>query len=118
MIYTGWSSRRAFCVAGHADGRSAALLADAKAPTSRIIQADPDSAGAAGAGYFAVGGQLRASIRLHIRLLSGLRADAIYFVRPLRSQTKNTANLDLPGPDRGLVHPAACSLLQRASIRV
>lgn len=80
----GWSSRRTFCSACHTGGRSAALLADAEASTSHAIQADPDSAGTASAGYPAMDRQLRASVRLHLRLLSGLRADAIYLVRPLR----------------------------------
>lgn len=80
---TGWSSRRTFRSACHVGGRSAALLADAEASASHIIQADSDSAGAASAWYLAVDRQLRASVRLHLRLLGGLRADAIYLVRPL-----------------------------------
>lgn len=81
---TGRSSRRAFCSACHAGSRSAALLADAEAPASRTIQADPDFAGAAGAGYPSVDRQLRASVRLHLRLFGGLRTDAVYLVWQLR----------------------------------
>lgn len=82
-LITGRSSRRAFRFACHAGGRSAALLADAEAPTSRTVQADPDPVGAAGAGYPAMDRQLRTLVRLYLRLLGGLRADAIYLVWPL-----------------------------------
>lgn len=83
-MFTGRSSWRAFRAAGHAGGRSTALLADAEASTSRAVQADPDPGRTVGARYPTVGGQLRASVRLHLRLLGGLRADAVHLVRPLR----------------------------------
>lgn len=117
-LITGRSSRRPFRFACHAGGRSATLLADAEAPTSHTVQADPDPAGAAGAGYPAVGRQLRASVRLYLRLLGGLRADAIYLVRPLRPQTEDPADLGMSDPDRGPVRPAARPLLQRTGVRV
>lgn len=85
VCFTGRSSWRAFRAAGHAGGRSTALLADAEAPTSRPVQANPDPDWIVGGGYPTVGGQLRASVWFHLRLFGGLRADAVYLVRPLRS---------------------------------
>lgn len=111
VLFAGRSSRCAFCATGYADGRSAALLADAQVSASRALQADFHSAGTVGAGYTAVGGQLRASVRLHIRLPGGLRTDAIYLIRPLRSQTKDPADLDLSGPNCGPVCLAARPVL-------
>lgn len=84
-LLIGRSSWRPFRFACHTGSRSTTLLADAEAPTSRPVQADPDPARAADTGHPAMDRQLCASVRLYLRLLGGLRADAVHLVRPLRS---------------------------------
>lgn len=83
--FAGRSSRSTFRVVGYSSGRSAALLADAEAPAACAVQAYHDLTRPAGTGHLAVGRQLRASVRLHLWLPSGLRTYAVHLVRPLRS---------------------------------
>lgn len=118
FVFAGWPSWRTFRTPGYIGGRSAALLAHAEAPTTHIVQVDPDSARIARIRHSAVGGQLRTLVRLHLRFSGGLRTDAVYLVRPLRPQTEDPADLGLLNPDRGPVRVAARPLLQRAGVRV
>lgn len=117
-MYVGRSGWCALCTVGYAGGGSVTLLADAETSTTHIVETNSDPAGIIGAGYPAMGGQLCSSVWFYLRLPGCLRADAVYLVRPLRSQTKDPADLDLHDSHRGPVRSAARSFLQRTGLRV
>lgn len=93
-------------------------MADAKASSPSPVEADLRPSRPANPWHASMGGQLRTSVRFHLRFPGGVRADAFHLVRPLRPSPQDLANLDLSDPHRRPVHPSSSPVLQRASVRV
>lgn len=116
--FAGRSSRCAFRSAGHPRRRSPQLLADAQASTTCTLQTHSDPRGVSHSRAVAVGGQLRASVWLHLWFPRGLRADAVHLVWPIRPTAQDPADLDVHAAGRGTVCPVAGAVLQHTGIRV
>lgn len=110
-MFTGGASRGALRPSRHVDRRGAALLADAKASSPSPVEVDLRPSRPANSRHASMGGQLRSSVRFHLRFPGGIRVDAVHLIRPLRPPPQDLANLDLPDPHRRPVHPSSSPVL-------